>query len=127
MHHHHLSRETFTAVYRPPPKLSTRIGPALPSSCGFPRPSPGPFRPNGRQSFSQCALVCNSSGYVSYACTRTNSLRYTIHKLVLTSYNYDASNTDREMFANTNANIVRIKITNTVVNSLLMAITPQIT
>jgi hypothetical protein len=39
-HRHHLSRETSTAGYWPPPKFSTTIGPALPSCSGFPRPSP---------------------------------------------------------------------------------------
>jgi hypothetical protein len=39
-HHHHLSRETSTAGHRPPPKFSTTIGPVLPSSSVFPRPSP---------------------------------------------------------------------------------------
>jgi hypothetical protein len=34
-HHHHLSRETSTAGHRPPPKFSTTIGPALPSSSSF--------------------------------------------------------------------------------------------
>jgi hypothetical protein len=77
-HHHHLSRDTSTAGHRPPPKFSTTIGPVLPSSSDFPRPSPdrrstlwgayqrcvsryavairGPFRHNGRQSSLQCAL-----------------------------------------------------------------------
>jgi hypothetical protein len=36
---HHISRETFTARHRPPPKFSTMIGPALPSYIGSPRPS----------------------------------------------------------------------------------------
>jgi hypothetical protein len=69
---HHLNRETSTAGHRPPPKFSTTIGPELPSSSDFPRPSldrrstlwgayqrcvsryavaiRGLFRPNGRQS-----------------------------------------------------------------------------
>jgi hypothetical protein len=38
--HHHLSRETSTAGLRPPPKFSTTIGPLLPSSSDYPRPSP---------------------------------------------------------------------------------------
>jgi hypothetical protein len=67
-----ISAETSTAENRPPPKFSTMIGPVLPSSSDFLRPSPdrlstlwgayqrcvsryvvavrGPFRPNGRQS-----------------------------------------------------------------------------
>jgi hypothetical protein len=39
-HHHHLSGDMSTAGHRPPPKFSTTIGPAPPSSSSFPRPSP---------------------------------------------------------------------------------------
>ncbi|RVE53044.1 hypothetical protein evm_002342 [Chilo suppressalis] len=74
----HISRKTSTVGHRPPPWISTTIGPMLPASSGFPRPLPdrrstlwgacqhcvsryavatrGPFRPNGHRSCERCAL-----------------------------------------------------------------------
>ncbi|KAJ8719702.1 hypothetical protein PYW08_011878 [Mythimna loreyi] len=38
---HHASRATPTAGLRPPPRISTTIGPVLSASSGFPRPLQG--------------------------------------------------------------------------------------
>jgi hypothetical protein len=54
-HFHHLSRETSTAGHKRSLKFSTTIGPSLPSSSGFPRPSPD------RRSIL-CVCVCGRGG-----------------------------------------------------------------